>query len=213
MKEPLRTKVYRQLLEMIVSGRLTANSFTNEDALMEITGTSRTPVREAVQKLEEGRFVKVFPKRGIYISELSTRGLREIFEIRRLVEPFIIRQYGMRISRDDTAQFLDELRTAMESGDLESCETVDGKMHLQLVAANSNDHLSDLLSQMYEHSRRYMNGAGVMDYEVHRHSYECSAQVLEGILEGRYEAASEALEQHLSSTEQIISKAMVASNG
>ena len=52
MKEPLRTKVYRQLLEMIVSGRLTANSFTNEDALMEITGTSRTPVREAVQKLE-----------------------------------------------------------------------------------------------------------------------------------------------------------------
>ena len=77
MKEPLRTKVYRQLLEMIVSGRLTANSFTNEDALMEITGTSRTPVREAVQELEEGRFVKVFPKRGIYISELSIRGLRE----------------------------------------------------------------------------------------------------------------------------------------
>ncbi|MBR4798064.1 MAG: GntR family transcriptional regulator, partial [Oscillospiraceae bacterium] len=104
MKEPLRTIVYRQLLEMIVSCKLAPGSFVNEDMLMEITGTSRTPVREAVQRLEEDRFVMVFPKRGIYVCELSTKGLREIFEIRRLIEPFIIRQYGMRIPRDDTAR-------------------------------------------------------------------------------------------------------------
>ena len=78
MKEPLRTIVYRQLLEMIVSCELAPNSFVNEDMLMELTGTSRTPVREAVQKLEGERFVRVFPKRGIYVCELSSRGLRDI---------------------------------------------------------------------------------------------------------------------------------------
>ena len=213
MKEPLRTIVYRQLLEMIVSCELAPNSFVNEDMLMEFTGTSRTPVREAVQKLEGERFVRVFPKRGIYVCELSSRGLREIFEIRRLIEPFIIRQYGMRIPRDDTARYLDELKAAMEAEDLDACDTVDGKMHLQLVAANSNVRLSDLLVQMYDHSRRYMTGADVRDYASHRESYEYSAQTLECILEGSYEEAAAALERHLNSTEQIISGAMVAGNG
>ena len=212
MKEPLRTIVYRQLLEMIVSCELAPNSFVNEDMLMELTGTSRTPVREAVQKLEGERFVRVFPKRGIYVCELSSRGLREIFEIRRLIEPFIIRQYGMRIPRDDTARYLDELKAAMEAEDLDACDTVDGKMHLQLVAANSNVRLSDLLVQMYDHSRRYMTGADVRDYASHRESYEYLAQTLECILEGSYEEAAAALERHLNSTEQIISGAMVAGN-
>ncbi|MBQ5343088.1 MAG: FCD domain-containing protein, partial [Oscillospiraceae bacterium] len=63
-----------------------------------------------------------------------------------------------------------------------------------------NDHLSDLLAQMYDHSRRYMNGAKVRDYASHRESYEYSAQALECILSGNYEDAAAALERHLNGT-------------
>jgi len=208
MKEPLRSKVYNQLLEMIVNCEFEPNSFITEDQLIEIAGTSRTPVREAVQKLEEDHLVRIFPKRGIYVCELTPRNLREIFEIRKLLEPFIIRKYGYRVSREGAQRSIESTKRALESGDYLTDPSDEG-VHQLVVNASSNEHLVDLIRVTYIHSRRLRVGAKILDAESHIRSYTEHIEILQNIIDGDYERAATLMEQHLDWVEKFIYDSMV----
>jgi len=78
--------VYRELEQAIVKGRLRPGEKLVTEKLARQMGTSRIPVREAIGRLEARNFVKVEPKKGVRVSELSEKNLKEILAIRLLLE-------------------------------------------------------------------------------------------------------------------------------
>ena len=78
--------VYKELEQAIVKGRLKPGEKLVTEKLARQMGTSRIPVREAIGRLEARNFVKVQPKKGVTVSELSERNLKEILEIRLMLE-------------------------------------------------------------------------------------------------------------------------------
>ncbi len=200
MKEPLRSIVYRQLREKIISCEFEPNSFLTEDQLMEISGTSRTPVREAIQKLEDERFVRVFPKRGIYVCEMTVKDLREVFEIRKLAEPFAVSQYGYRVSRD-SAQKTAEALDSNSSGSA-------ALMHALMCETAASAHLRDVIELMYAHSLRLMCGSGLDPAEGDPEIQQSEAAAVRLMLDGRCAEAAQLLGECLDKEEQRIYEAM-----
>lgn len=106
------------LLEIMVSGRLRPGQKLKETELAEELGVSRTPVREALNKLEGGGFVTIIPRRGVFVSEVDSRRLEDILDFRYLLEMYGAERGVERISQKD----LREMRSLVQE-----CESLVGR--------------------------------------------------------------------------------------
>ncbi|GGC43556.1 transcriptional regulator [Brevibacterium sediminis] len=99
--------VYRDLREAIESGELVPGQSLPEAYIVERTGASRTPVREALRRLAAEQLVEIAPRRAPVVSRLSLRQARAIFEYRRLLEPAAIKLIVGRLADEPglTARF------------------------------------------------------------------------------------------------------------
>ena len=84
--KPLRDIVFEALREAILSGSLAPGERLMEIQLAEDMGVSRTPVREAIRKLELEGFVVMIPRKGTYVAGLSMKQMSEVFEVRAALE-------------------------------------------------------------------------------------------------------------------------------
>ena len=94
MSTSLKDKAYSIIKERILTGKYESGIMLNEVALSEELGISRTPIREALNDLEHEMLVKVLPKKGTQVCGIDFEVVRDLFQVRILIEPFIIQQYG-----------------------------------------------------------------------------------------------------------------------
>ena len=99
MATSLKDKAYTIIKERILSGFYEPNTMLNEVALSDELGISRTPIREALNDLEHEMLVNVLPKKGTQVSEINFDVVRDIFQVRMLIEPYILRQFGPLIDK------------------------------------------------------------------------------------------------------------------
>lgn len=83
----LRDKAYEMIKEMIINCQLTPGEPISETELMKVVGSSRTPIREALNKLEHENLVTIYPKRGIFVTGITIKDVIDIYTIREVVEP------------------------------------------------------------------------------------------------------------------------------
>ena len=100
MTTNLKNKAYQIIKERIMSCDYKPNTFLNEADLIEEIDASRTPIREALNKLEQEGFVQIIPKKGVMVTGLTLVEINQTFEARILLEPFIINNYMNRIDRN-----------------------------------------------------------------------------------------------------------------
>ena len=81
-----KRKVYEILKDRIVSNELRPQAYLNEQAICRDLGVSKTPVREALQQLEHNRLVIIVPSKGCFVANITIDRIREIFEIRAILE-------------------------------------------------------------------------------------------------------------------------------
>ena len=84
--KPLREMVYEELKMQILKGAIIPGTRMMEGELAEEMGVSRTPIREAIRKLEKEGLVTIAPRRGAYASMISTEDMVEILEVRQDLE-------------------------------------------------------------------------------------------------------------------------------
>ena len=155
----LRDKAYEVIKEKISNCEYQPGQFLIESELMKEVGSSRTPVREALNKLEQERLLKIMPKRGIYVNDITLGLVNEIFEGRLLVEPYIIQCYGKNISKD----LLRQQRELLASGGAAENAVLfarDRDLHQLIVNSSCNEYMITLMNQIYtqNHRLRVMTG-------------------------------------------------------
>lgn len=156
--KPLREVVFETMREAIISGDLAPGERLMEVQLAEELGVSRTPVREAIRKLELEGFVAMVPRKGAYVADYSIKDITEVFEIRAALESLAA---GLACERA-TEQELEELQLLAnqvwemaKNNDIENIIQVDTDFHERIYQASRNSRLIQMISNLREQIHRF----------------------------------------------------------
>jgi DNA-binding GntR family transcriptional regulator len=152
----LNRKAYAEIRRRILSGELSAETPLSEYQLAEELALSRTPVREAVKRLEREGLVQSIPNRGTFVAELTARDISEIYQVREQLEGFAARIAAETMSDEGIESIEKEISTSntlSSEGRLVEILDSDIRLHRQIVASTQNSRLIALLGtlddQMY----------------------------------------------------------------
>ena len=115
---PVRKRVYEHLKAAILSGRLSPEERLTEEHLAEMLGVSRTPVREALYKLESEGLIQPLETRGFIVWGDSKEAVEELFEIRAILEGYALRSVSEKISEESLQRlsgFIEKAETALQA--------------------------------------------------------------------------------------------------
>jgi len=209
-KLDLTTQTYRVLRGKILKREFKSGAKISIDQVVESLGVSRTPVTTALQRLAKEGLVEIIPQRGTFVTELTTRDVSELFDIRLMIELHAaehILETG-KIARfiADTQSPMAGMRQAMvndDYGDYETFVANDRDLHLALVKCTDNQHLIHLYSEMNVHIQ--VARAHYLDtVEKARQGYMEHEDILKAFREGQSNQVQQALRNHIQTVRERI---------
>ncbi|MGO1319678.1 MAG: GntR family transcriptional regulator [Galactobacter sp.] len=147
---PLSESAYNLLRDRIVFLEITPGQPVNEASVAAELGIGRTPVREALKRLEADHLVISYPRRGTFASNVDLSELNDLGEIRRLLEPLAARR-AASARGGAVHQEITETLSALDAGlpqDRAGLLRQDTQVHRLIYAASGNDHLVETLMRM-----------------------------------------------------------------
>lgn len=208
--KPLREIVFEALREVILNGQLKPGERLMEVQLAEEMGVSRTPVREAIRKLELEGFVVMIPRKGAYVSDLSTKDIADVFEIRSALETLAAVLACDRITNEELEELeriLIKVADCVAANDLEKLVEADTQFHDVLYKASRNSRLVQIISNLRENIQRFraisMGTPGRM-----RETFEEHKQLVEAITERNAELARRIAQEHIDNAENRMMEAI-----
>jgi DNA-binding GntR family transcriptional regulator len=158
----LAERAYVELREEIIDVSLAPGTLLREDELMQRLGVGRTPVREAVQRLQRDGFVTVIPRRGTLVSEISITDLAAIYEVRKQLESWASRLAAERAlapDRDEARGLIADLEALTAHDDYRTLLAVDRRIHRFVYRTTKNAFLAETLDQYQNLSLRILHVA------------------------------------------------------
>lgn len=153
----LKDSVYLQLRQEIVAAELPPGYVLREAELSARFGVSKTPLREAFVRLEKDGFVQIAPYRSAVVAGYSRQDLREIYEVRELLEGSCAREAAVNIGTEDLAalnRVVRESTAALEAGDNERLAALLDEFDVVLYAQSKNSRISAMLNNIRDHVTR-----------------------------------------------------------
>jgi DNA-binding GntR family transcriptional regulator len=205
--KPLGEIVFDYLRDAIMNGDLKPGERLMENTIAEQLGVSRTPVREAIRKLDKEDFITMVPRKGAYVSTLTPKKILDVLEVRRVLEGFATELAAERMSEQEKK----ELRRCFEKFDkYREKENVQGmidkdrEFHDLIFQASKNDKLINLVTELHEQFHRFRL--------IYFHEYSSYANVQvwhERILTSIEAGNAEEAKRHAKSHVEDIEKAVV----
>ena len=155
---PLRDVVFNTLRQAILKGELAPGERLMEIQLAQKLGVSRTPIREAIRKLELEGLVLMIPRRGAEVARISEKSLKDVLEVRRSLEELAIELACQRMTEEDM-QALEEaqkaFKAAIDQGDAMKIAETDEAYHDVIYHSTRNKRLVQILNNLREQMYRY----------------------------------------------------------
>jgi DNA-binding GntR family transcriptional regulator len=195
----LSQQAYNAIRQKIVSLILAPGSIINEASLREELGLSRTPIREALQRLSQEKLVLIVPRRGMFVSEIGITDLQKLFEARLILEPFATRSAAQRGTANQWVRMAAVLSSTENEGEEHANEKlimIDEACHQIIYEAADNQFLCDTLRTMYALSLRLwyfsLNRIGNMHEAVMEHRH-----MMDALIAKDGEEAARLMEKHI----------------
>lgn len=155
---PLRDVVFNTLRQAILKGELKPGERLMEIALAERLGVSRTPIREAMRKLELEGLVVMIPRRGAQVANITEKDLNDVLEVRIALENMAIEKACTHMTEEEMSRLWIAAktfeRTAAE-GNLVKMAEADVVFHEIIYQASDNKRLLQVLNNLREQIYRY----------------------------------------------------------
>lgn len=160
-----KNQAYAIIKERLINCIYEPGSFLNEAQLAADLGCSRTPVREAISRLEYDNLVKVIPKKGIYVSNISLTDVQQIFQTRLEIEPVTLRMAADNLPEDDLQEFHDKFSSEMT--DIQNGFRLDTAMHLFIIEHCGNTYLIEMMQKLFEDNTRVIISSKQNRVQIH----------------------------------------------
>lgn len=205
---PLRDVVFNTLRQAILKGELAPGERLMEIQLADRLGVSRTPIREAIRKLELEGLVLMIPRKGAEVAKISEKSLRDVLEVRRSLEELAIELACQRMTEEDV-ELLEktqmEFREAVEQGDAMGIAESDERYHDVIYYGTGNSRLVQILNnlreQMYRYRLEYIKDADKRQVLLIEHE-----KIMKAIKSRRVAEAKEAMREHIDNQELTVSR-------
>ncbi len=197
----LEKLAYDAIKDAILAFRLKPGESLVESDLANQLNISKTPVRDALLRLEkEGLVVKV-PYKGATVSEVNQQTMNEIFEIRAVLEGLATRLATALIAAnhlENLGVLINQHEQALLRSDNDEASQLNRQFHELIVQQASNQRLKQILANLDEHLKRYRT---LSNFQIGRlgKSIEEHRQILNALCEGQAGQAEAAMRAHLSS--------------
>ena len=203
---PLRDMVFNTLRQAILTGDLKPGERLMEIHLADKLGVSRTPIREAIRKLELEGLVIMIPRRGAEVAQITEKSMNDVLEVRQSLDALCVELACDRITEEE----LENLKRAcvgfelaVKTKDTKKIAQADVALHDIILKATGNDRLislvNNLAEQMYRYRFEYIKDATQHDMLVEEHR-----QIYESIVKKDRDAASKAAWTHIENQKKAI---------
>ena len=200
---PLRDVVFKTLRQGILTGELKPGERLMEIHLANKLGVSRTPIREAIRKLELEGLVTMIPRRGAEVAQITEKSMKDVLEVRKVLDNLSVELACDRITEEEKEQLKHaclDFEDAVKTGDFSMVAKTDVAFHDIIVAATRNIRLSQMVNNLAEQMYRY-RFEYIKDSSQHNRLVEEHKEICDGIVNGDKERALKAIEAHIDNQE------------
>ncbi len=148
----LNIRIYEMLRDLIIEGELKPGSRLREDILVNMLGSSKTPIKMALVRLEQDGLVKTIPRRGSYVVELTEVMTLEIYSLREVLEGLAARLAAQNISErqiERLRKLLPRMESRLKKSDIAGFVNHDEEFHDIIRKAAGHDRLRRLLRSLF----------------------------------------------------------------
>ncbi len=203
---PLRDVVFNTLRQAILTGELKPGERLMEIHLANRLGVSRTPIREAIRKLELEGLVVMVPRKGAEVAQITEKSMNDVLEVRRALDALCVELACERISAEDLDRLgkaCEAFEQAVKSKDVKKIAQADVALHDIIVQATGNSRLIQLVNNLSEQMYRY-RFEYIKDFSQHERLVEEHRIIYESLRNGDKETASQASKTHIDNQEKAI---------
>jgi DNA-binding GntR family transcriptional regulator len=212
--KPLRDVVFDNLRESILTGKLKPGQRLMEIQLAEGLGVSRTPVREAIRKLELEDLVVMLPRKGAYVTNMSLKEILDVLEVRATLESLAAKLAAKRRNEKDIEnlkQILKKFKKITENNkkDMVGISEIDIELHHCIFRIANNKSLTKTTKIIWEKEFKfrlsYMN-----EYDMSPRIADEHEKLIKAIIDGDDKVAEKYALTHIKNSEEyIINNAML----
>lgn len=154
----LRDSVYLAIREAILNGEFPPNKRLREIPLSQKLGVSRTPVREAIKKLEEEHLVVIMPKCGARVASFTNKDVTDALDVRLTIEDMAVRLAARNMTDEQIAELKainKEMESAIKVKDISKISEADNRLHNRICIGADNRVLLKIMYMLEEQVLRY----------------------------------------------------------
>ena len=197
----LQEKAYRMIRNQIIMCELPPGSPLNERALSEMIGVSRTPIREALNRLEHERLVTIISQKGATVTTITPQIIRDIYQLRDVLEPYVVSVVTPTFPEETLLEFrkvfIDNSPSKYEELlDMDSC------LHYSIISAFGNAYLNAMMENMYTQNERIRYLSTRMPQRLNE-SFDEHLAIVEAMLARDPQKAAAAMRNHLTKARQV----------
>ncbi|MCI6060796.1 MAG: GntR family transcriptional regulator [Dorea sp.] len=196
---PLRDVVFNTLRQAILRGELKPGERLMEIQLANKLGVSRTPIREAIRKLELEGLVLMIPRKGAEVADISEKSLRDVLEVRKALEELAVQLACDKITKEeieDLKKAAEDFKKILKSRDITEIAEADVRFHDIIFMATDNQKLVQLLNNLREQMYRF-RVEYLKNEEVHPQLIAEHEKIIEHIMERDKAKASAIVSEHI----------------
>ncbi|KAF0824658.1 GntR family transcriptional regulator [Cytobacillus firmus] len=195
----LQNQVYEYLHERIVSGNICPGQRIVEEKISEETGVSRSPIREAIRRLNSDGLVSVSPRGGVRVYRPTFSDFKYLYECRLSLEPTAAHYAALRMDakqRNHLSHVVNEMNVAVDAKALETLKNLSTQFHFLIIEGSGNPYLMKMMNQLYSLITFYRNAVLNIPMRLEEGAVEHQA-VWNAIQSRDGKAAEEQMKMHI----------------
>jgi DNA-binding GntR family transcriptional regulator len=208
--KPLRDVIFDTLREAIIVGELKPGERLMEVQLAQKMGVSRTPVREAIRKLELEGLVEMLPRKGAHIADLSVKDIMDVLEVRATLDGLASSLSASRITDEEIKELKhvqSQFVNYVEKENLQGSIKKDVEFHDIIYRSSRNDKLIQISNNLREQIQRF-RVIYIKDYSSTRELIKEHNEIIDAITTRDPEAAMRSAQTHIKKQEEAITRSV-----
>jgi DNA-binding GntR family transcriptional regulator len=204
--KPIREIVYESLRKTIISGIIPVGERIVEKEYAERLNISRTPIREALSRLEMEELVEYIPRIGVVVKKISTDDVIEIYKIRHNLEVLAATTAMENITRDEIGnieKLLDLTEQKNTEGDIEEVIRLFGEFNLKIYEASRMKRLAGMISRLNEYLQRFRN-ISISEDKRREKALREHREIMKAIVEKNKSDIDNIIKRHLDYSLEIV---------
>ena len=203
-----KEQAYCEIKGRILSGHYRPGEIFSESAMVADLGISRTPIREAIRKLELEGLVLMIPRRGAEVAEITEQNLRDVLEVREALEELSVKlacEHATQAQIEEMKQAAQVFKESLSGDDVTRIAEADVAFHDAINMATDNQKLIQILNnlreQMYRYRVEYLKNNEVYEQLLEEHEF-----LIQAVIKHDKAQAKDIICRHIDNQEKAIAE-------